>query len=90
METHTIHCQCSSDEHHLVYRFDPDERTIYTSVYLHQYRGFWKRVWVAVKYVFGYQSKYGAWDCVDMGPEQVKQLHALTVHALKDQAAAAE
>lgn len=85
METHVILCACHSDEHQLIYRYDPEDKEIYTSVYLHQYRGFWKRVWVGIRYMFGYQSKYGAWDSIHMGRDQIKILHDLTKRALEDQ-----
>ena len=69
-----LSCECHSDEHTLRFAYDEDG-DLYTSVYLNQYRGFWKRVLVAIKYVFGYKSRYGDWDCfVANSPEKIKEL----------------
>ena len=65
-------CACHSDEHTLKFALDPgfwegekqtDEPELYTSVFLGNYPGFFKRIWIAIKYVFGYKCKYGHWDC---------------------------
>ena len=74
-----ISCDCHSDEHTLRFNLiysDDGSPELYTSVYLHQYRGFWKRVWVAIKYVFGYNCKYGHWDCFSANEEKIKELKA--------------
>lgn len=77
MVTEFFECACFSDEHTLKFSYDPDENELFTSVYLNQYRNVWKRIWVAVKYVFGYPSKYGHWDCFVMQPEDAERLKAL-------------
>ncbi len=61
-----------SNEH--VLRFELDDHDLYTSVFLCQYRSFFKRVWVAVKYVFGYKCKHGHWDCTMLRPEDADRL----------------
>lgn len=58
-------CACSDPQHQIVF-------TIYEGssiekaevfVYIHLTRfPLWKRLWVAFQYVFGKQSKYGAFD----------------------------
>lgn len=58
-----ISCSCLSPEHTLTYNLNLEDKEIYTSVYLNQYRPLYKRVWVAIKYIFGYKSVYGHWDC---------------------------
>ena len=61
-------CECGSDEHTL--RFSVDVSTsrnelfngcveLYTSVFLNQYRSFGHKLWVGIKYVCGYKSRYG-------------------------------
>ena len=60
-------CLCHSDEHVIIFRYfddnNDDLKEFYLSVYLNQYRSLFKRIWVAVKYIFGYKCKYGHWDC---------------------------
>jgi hypothetical protein len=46
-------------------------------VYLNQYSNVFKRVWIAIKYVFGYRSKYGHWDCFIMQSGDGQRLRAL-------------
>ena len=61
-------CQCYSDEHILHFILDEKTGEIYTSVYLHQYYNILKRIWLAIKYIFGYKCMYGAWDNFMMKP----------------------
>lgn len=63
--TEFFECQCYSDEHTLkmVLDADPEYPELFTSIYLNDYRGFFKRLWVGIKYIFGYKCKYGHWDC---------------------------
>lgn len=57
-------CICETDEHTLRFKLDThDPVGLYLSVFLNQYRGFFGRVWIAVKYLFGYKCRYGHWDC---------------------------
>ena len=67
-------CDCHSDEHQLVFRYDDAENEIYTSVYLNQYRNIFERILTAVKYVFGYKSKYGDWDCFILKESEADRL----------------
>jgi len=57
-----IECQCDSAEHVLRFVIDNEEDEVYLEVQLSQYRNFLKRIWVAIKYIFGYTCKYGHWD----------------------------
>ncbi len=77
MHTEFFECACFSDEHTLKFKYDPDENELFTSVYLNQYRNIWKRFWVALKYLCGYRSKYGHWDCFILRPEDALRLRNL-------------
>ena len=63
-----LSCDCFSDEHILRYTYYQDDEweELYTHIALHQYRNFWKRLWTGIKYIFGYESRYGHWDCVSL------------------------
>ena len=74
-------CQCSSDEHTLKFNIDPEDGTIYTSVYLNNFYPWYHRVVVAIKYIFGYKSKFGAWDCTLIRPEDNKRLVDLVIES---------
>ena len=75
--TEYFECQCGSPEHALVFTLDKEDNEIYTSVFLDQYRPWWHRIWVAIKYVFGYKCMYGHFDCCLMRPEDAKRLISL-------------
>jgi hypothetical protein len=59
-------CDCGLSEHQIIIYKDKDFANGYREVILNPhlvtYKNFFKRCIVAIKYVFGYKSKYGAWD----------------------------
>ena len=59
MKNEYFECSCFSPEHTLLFKFDEDE--IYVYVFLDS-DGFLRRIWKAIKYVFGYKCKYGHFD----------------------------
>lgn len=81
-EYHFSLCKCRSDEHTIQWRYDPnvygsdwpfiDE--VYFSVFLNDYPGFWGRVKRGIKYIFGYKSKYGHFDCYLLGKDDARKL----------------
>lgn len=75
--TEYFECQCGSDEHTIHFTLDVEENEIYLSVFLNQYRSFFKRAWVAVKYLFNYKCKYGHWDCVTIQNDDAERLISL-------------
>ena len=67
-EYHHIVCACTSDEHTLrLMHFKARPETgddydeMYWSVYLRKWP-WYKRLWIAVRYIFGHRSKYGDFD----------------------------
>jgi hypothetical protein len=81
-EKHYFDCECHSDEHVFSFVFDPEDGELILSTYLHQYQGFFKRIWTAVKYVFGYKSKYGHWDTTLLDAESIERLRDLCQRSL--------
>lgn len=80
-EREYVECECSSTEHFLRLTWwkeeDPRFAEIYVDVFLNEYYGFWKRLWLGIKYTFGYKSKYGHYDEAIWRHIQVKQIRAL-------------
>lgn len=66
MMEHTILvCKCESVEHQLVFSYfpeDEDDREVYMSVHLRPESNILKRIWSAIKYIFGHTSIYGHFD----------------------------
>lgn len=61
METKVIFCACHNKEHQLVFEKNEEDGLVYAEMHLTKLR-FWKRMVLGVKYIFGYQSRYGAFD----------------------------
>lgn len=62
-----IKCMCGSPEHQAIFGYDPDEEDfpeLWIEIHLCHYENFFKRIWMAAKYIFGYHCKYGHWDCL--------------------------
>ena len=53
-------CECKSLEHQLV--FTKDEDNVYRYVHLVPESSIFKRIWYAIKYIFGYRCQYGHFD----------------------------
>lgn len=77
MEPGTIlACECSSLEHIVVYHHDKDDNCVYMHTHLAQ-GTFFERIIMGIKYIFGYQSRYGAFDEFILSEEQAPQLREL-------------
>lgn len=81
-ENHYIECDCSSPNCIMRYTLNdyiegkdywPE---IVIDFQLNRYR-FFKRLWLAIKYLFAYKCEFGHWDCVLMSGENVKKLRDL-------------
>lgn len=72
-------CQCGADEHTLRFTLDVDsgDPCIYTSIYLNDWRPWWKRAWIGIKYIFGYSCQYGHWDCWMMCYQDAERLRSM-------------
>ena len=61
LTTNAIPCACKHPEHTITYSMYDDEEDVYMYVHLNHDR-WYKRVWNALKYIFGYRCKYGHFD----------------------------
>lgn len=55
-------CQCNNTEHQLIFSYFPDDHDVFVSVHLTPELNIWKRIWIAIKYIFGYKCCYGHFD----------------------------
>ena len=55
-------CQCHNTEHQLIFSYFPENEVVYVSVHLIPEYRLWKRIWMAIRYIFGYRSRYGHFD----------------------------
>lgn len=78
-----IICQCHSAEHQIIFREFKDDKFISMEVHLNKLP-ILKRIRYALKYIFGHQSKYGAFAEFIFKPEDAEILQNLT-NRLKQQ-----
>lgn len=77
-------CECSSLEHIVVFTYWEDEKDVYLSVHLKRLP-LLKRIVYAVKYIFGYQCKYGAFDEIILGSKNYDRIMQIAEHIKADE-----
>lgn len=87
LEPQYFECACHSAEHTLRFVWDDEDNSIYTEVFLGHHNNIFGRIWNAIKYVFGYQCRYGHFDCFLMRPEDANRLQMLLDKIRTDQGA---
>ncbi len=72
-------CECNDISHNIVLElFDwGDGVDFYINVYVLQYNGFFKRIWIGIKYIFGMKYLYGHYDTIMIKYEDVPRLRSL-------------
>lgn len=76
-------CQCYSTDHSFTYHYNEEDNEIYVHVHLSNYRNIFKRIWVAIKYIFGYKSRYGDFEEFILNPDDRDRLIGV-IKQLKD------
>lgn len=71
-------CECNHSEHQMIFKTlgsDKDEGLdeVYISIHLSK-KKFFKRLWIGIRYIFGYQSRYGMFDEIITTKEKLKQI----------------
>ena len=87
MKEHFIVCECSSQDHTICVRYCDDmdgDQICWIEVQLHQYRSFFQRIVIAIKYIFGYQCRYGHWDSTSINISSGEKLVDFLNKAIKD------
>lgn len=74
-------CDCGSSEHQFIIRKFENEEEAYLTIHLNK-KPLLKRIKYAFKYIFGYQSRYGAFDEIILNPDDADKLQKV-VDSLK-------
>lgn len=71
-------CQCNNTEHQLVFKYFENDigGDVYVEVHLVP-DSFWNRIKNAIKYIFGYRSKYGDFDEFIFKKEDANKLQSV-------------
>jgi len=78
-----MECRCMSPEHLLKFHLDLEDGDLCVDFHLANWLPWYKRIWTAVCYVFGYKSKYGDFDEFLFKDEDVDRLLELLEHQRK-------
>lgn len=76
---HHIICACHSP-YHILHFVAADDEEFYKMNEVGWFEvqlpdmGFWFRLWRGIKYIFGYKSNYGYWDCTVLTIEEAMKL----------------
>ena len=78
-------CSCHNTEHQMVVLYDEDDidGVRFPMVYVHTHlvkRPFWQRVGYGLRYIFGHQSRYGAFDEFIINPDDVQGIEKIVKH----------
>lgn len=60
LDNETFICACYNVEHQLI--FTSSDGDVFMSIHLVPERNIFKRIWYAIKYIFGYKCRYGHFD----------------------------
>lgn len=76
-------CSCYSSEHQMIIHLTEGGDMFPPEAFVHVHlvrRSFWCRIKYGIKYIFGYTSRYGAWDELILDKSHVKSLLQLAKH----------
>ena len=79
MKDEIIICDCSSAEHQMVLCFDDDKdlgRMVFVEIHLVPLV-WYKRLWLGIKYIFGYKCCYGNFEEIILSPKHARQVYKL-------------
>lgn len=84
-----VSCDCGSCDHQMRFTFDKGngeyycECGVFLDIFLSQYHNFWGRLWLGIKYIFGYKSSFGHFDCVMMRDQDLVKLKEMIENYMK-------
>lgn len=84
MERRIFICMCNNLEHQVAFWYDEEENLLYIEPRLVTHRNFFKRLWVGLKYTFGYKSRFGEFDEVILDLENQKKLRDMLNELIND------
>lgn len=81
-------CECHSTEHQMVIYYSEGEtdESPYPMVHIHTHlnkKPFWQRLKYGLRYIFGYQCRYGAFDEFIINPNDADKLKGVVNYLKK-------
>jgi len=69
-----LECSCQDRSHLVVISRDFEHNYLYIEVQLNSYHGFFKRLWLGLKYIFNKNFNNGMWDCSLLNKSEAEQV----------------
>ena len=73
-----LRCACHLNEHEIDFLYwvnDREEEEMYISPHLYPHP-FWQRLWLGIKYILGYRSRYGDYAGLVLWKQDIEELRA--------------
>lgn len=77
MENYYFDCQCSDFNHTFRFVLDNSDGDVWLEARLSQFRPWYLRMWIALKYIFNKDNAYGHYDITLIKYEQLVKLQEL-------------
>lgn len=84
-KTDILVCECASADHQLLIRHFENDQEVYVQMHLSK-KSFYERLIYGIRYIFGYQSRFGAFDEIVLGPQHINSLQSVVNHIKKVEA----
>ena len=72
-------CSCHDQEHIIFLNYWTDDDTLDADLtvepHLNPEWRWWRRIWLAVKYVFGYRSRYGEYESISLNRKTARAVY---------------
>lgn len=81
-----ILCKCHNSEHQIIFKWFDDEiigGQVYVDILINPEYKWWKRIKEAIKYIFGYRSRYGMFDEFILDKKDVPKLEKIVEYLKK-------
>ena len=72
-------CGCGDPAHHLLFTFDPDVHQVWLHYQL-ELDPWYRRLWLGIKYIFGYQSIYGMYGELLINENNIDSFEKIVEH----------
>lgn len=79
IETEYFECACKDPGHVLVFNYDPEYGDLWASVHLNTMFSFYERIWVAIKYIFGYKCEDGCFGTWMMSNNEILKMQLFLI-----------
>jgi hypothetical protein len=81
-EHRVVVCGCGDTAHHLIFTLDSDEPQVWLHYQL-ELKPWYERLLIGIKYIFGYQSKYGTYGELVINETNVENFEKIVEHINK-------